>query len=416
MLWRLGGWLLAAGVAAWGQVRILGYWWENPLPYQSTPSGLSSLTAEQCGICHQEIYQEWRASVHAHALSDRQFQVEMAKSPETSWLCLNCHTPLENQLASIAVAVRDRSTHQPILKPNPRFDAALSREGVTCAVCHVQDGIVLGPYGDTKAPHPTRRDPRLLDERACGSCHQATAAYTDTLICTFDTVGEWRQSPYPARGQSCTYCHMPPVSRPVALGGPVRPSRRHLFLGSRIPKQAPLPAEHRAYYDLYSSGLSVRIEPGNPAGETLPVKLVLRNARSGHLLPTGDPERYILIHTELLDSAGTRLDRQSHRIGQEWVWNPKARKISDNRLKPLESRTLQLVLQTGGSRPPARIRVVAENWRMSPENAAYHKLTVAYPLSAIALRLERRLAQRQASPAPVDGQAQHLPYLPKQLP
>jgi nitrate/TMAO reductase-like tetraheme cytochrome c subunit len=375
--------LIFVGTAALlpAQVNILGYWWENPLPHQAVPKGLRSLRAADCGVCHQEIYQEWQVSTHAHALSDRQFQAEMEKSPETRWLCLNCHTPLENQLPAIAIGVRNNSTQQPIWRKNADFDEPLSREGVTCAVCHVRDGVVLGPWGDSKAPHPVRKDPKLLDEQTCAACHQATAAYTDTLVCTFDTAEEWRRSPYAAKGQSCTDCHMPAVERAVAPGGPVRHSRRHLFIGSKIPKE-PLPAEHRKYYELFDSGLAVDVVREGGA-----LRLVVQNARAGHLLPTGDPERYILIKTALLDARRAVLREHTYRIGQEWVWHPKARKLSDNRLKPLEERRVDL-----GARPgrAVRYRVIVENWRMNEQNAAYHKLA-GYPLFAEVQRVEKPL-------------------------
>jgi hypothetical protein len=372
--------LLLAAVA-FAKVSILGFWWENPLPYQTPPKGLTSLRAADCGVCHQEIYQEWRASVHAHALADKQYQAEMEKAPSARWLCLNCHTPLENQLPTIAVGVRAGSAHQPILQKNPRFDAALRDEAITCAVCHVRDGVVLGPYGDSRAPHPVRREPSLLNEQNCAQCHQATAAYTDILVCTFDTANEWRQGPYATEGRACPACHMPEVERTVAIGGPVRHSRRHLFIGSKIPKDA-VPASDRGYYDLFQSGLSVDL-----AGDRAHPRVVLRNARAGHLLPTGDPERFILIKTELLDARGAVVDRNAYRIGQEWEWNPKARKLSDNRLKPLETREVPLAPNTRA----ARARVTVENWRISEQNAAYHKLGPDYPRSAIVLRLEKQL-------------------------
>ena len=124
---------LAAG-GAFGKVRIFGHWFENPLPRQEVPKGLTSLSAAQCGACHQEIYQEWRASTHAAALRDRQFQAELAKAPEVQWLCLNCHTPLENQLATIAVGVAGRTLRKPILKKNARFDRVLREEAITCEI------------------------------------------------------------------------------------------------------------------------------------------------------------------------------------------------------------------------------------------------------------------------------------------
>jgi hypothetical protein len=360
------------------KVKILGYWWENPLPRQAVPKGLTSLRAADCGVCHPEIYREWQASTHAHALSDRQFQAEMAKDPAVSWLCLNCHTPLENQLSRIAVGVRNGSTHQPVFRKNPGYDRALAAEGVTCAVCHVRDGVILGPYGDSKAPHPVRRAPELLTVATCALCHQANAAYTDTLVCTFDTAEEWRQSPHAARGEACSGCHMPAVKRIVGVGGPERSSRRHLFLGSKIPKEIHVPAAQRSFYDLFPSGLSVEVRPG---------RLVLQNARAGHLLPTGDPERFILVKAELLDAAGKVVERATYRLGQEWEWHPTARKLSDNRLKPLERREVDL------PRHPAarRVRVTVENWRLSDRNAEYHKLRGVYPQFAVVQQAEHRL-------------------------
>jgi hypothetical protein len=117
----------------------------------------------------------------------------------------------------------------------------------------------------------------------------------------------------------------------------------------------------------------------------------LRNARAGHMLPPGDPERFILVKAELLDSRGRVVGLHVHRIGQEWIWNPSARKISDNRLQTHEARLVRLPFRYGAGARPARLRVTVENWRMSRENAAYHKLTGVYPLAAEVLRVEKML-------------------------
>ncbi len=37
---------------------------------------------------------------------------------------------------------------------NPRFDAELQQEGVTCAACHVKDGVIYGPYKRTYSMPP----------------------------------------------------------------------------------------------------------------------------------------------------------------------------------------------------------------------------------------------------------------------
>lgn len=370
----------SCAVALLASVKILGFWWENPLPYQETPAGLVSIRAADCGVCHQEIYREWRLSTHAHALSDRQFQAELHKSPNTNWLCLNCHTPLLNQRSRYAVSVKNNSPHHPVYETNSRYDAELESEAVTCAVCHVRDGHILGPYGDSQAPHPVKREPRLLTVDTCTQCHQATATYTDALVCTFDTGEEWRQSVYAEDGKPCAHCHMPEVERPIAPGGPVRKSRRHYFIGSMIPKEVlgslnGLPLNPRY---LFRSGLKVEPLTAQPVGGSTEVTLKLTNAYAGHMLPTGDPERFIRVEVTLI-AAGRGVGTEVLRIGQRWEWWPAARKLSDNRLKPLEER-LESVIFTGNPPAPlsAEIRVV--NARMNEEAAAYHDLLETYPI------------------------------------
>src|SRR5260370_37680385 len=96
--------LTAAGVLA-AKVNILGFWWENPIPFQQTPRNLKSIRAEDCATSHAANYKEGEASTHAHALSDLQFQAEMSKSPQTNWLCLSWHTPLRNPVPEYAQSV-----------------------------------------------------------------------------------------------------------------------------------------------------------------------------------------------------------------------------------------------------------------------------------------------------------------------
>jgi hypothetical protein len=381
--------LLGAGAAVLAKVDILGYWWENPVPYQETPAGLSSIRAKDCGVCHQEIYREWQLSTHAHALSDQQFQAELHKSPETNWLCLNCHTPLLNQRAEYAVAVTNKSTEEPVMETNPRYDAALEEEAVTCAVCHVRDGVILGPYGDSTAPHPVRHDPGLLTEEACTRCHQATAAYTNTLVCTFDTGDEWRASPYAASGQVCSHCHMPEVERSVAPGSPVRKSRYHYFVGSMIPKEVLGSLNGRPLNPrgLFRSGLEVDVQSVKPDGVGVEIALTLKNAFAGHMLPTGDPERFILVELRL-SAGGREFGPETLRIGQEWKWHPVAEKVADNRLKPLEERA-GTVRFHGASAGPYAVEVRVINVRINEDAASYHNLIGEYPTEVEVQRFQR---------------------------
>ncbi len=165
----------------------------RPFPVTAVPQGLPDLKASTCGACHAEIYAEWRVSTHARAWEDdAQFMAELHKSTQpdsdTGWMCVNCHTPVANQLPRLVAGLRNGALNQPIYVDNPAYDAELQLEAITCAACHVRDGVVLGPYGDTAAPHATRRDPTLLTEQVCTQCHQATAHFPElTLACMFNT-------------------------------------------------------------------------------------------------------------------------------------------------------------------------------------------------------------------------------------
>ena len=65
----------------------------HAIPHQKVPEGLVSLKAEACGVCHTDIYNEWKTSIHAQAYTDPFFQAYWTKDKHI-WVCLNCHTPL----------------------------------------------------------------------------------------------------------------------------------------------------------------------------------------------------------------------------------------------------------------------------------------------------------------------------------
>ena len=339
------------------------------------------MRAQDCGVCHVEIEAEWSASIHARSWTDRQFQSELQKDPEVGWLCLNCHTPAADQQAEIVI--HTGNVRQPDRAPNPDFDPAWREEGISCASCHVRDGVVLGPYGSNAAPHPVRQAPELLESGVCTTCHQAQARLEEALVCAFNTGVESSE----AEAGTCQSCHMPEVHRPLVEGGEVRPGRRHLWLGSLVPKETLTP-EEEAFYTLFEPGIDFSMAPDLLEGGARTLRLVVENKRAGHMLPTGDPERFLLVHIEATDQEGRVLASLRHRIGQRWEWHPVARKLSDNRLAPGETRVLTLPLEE--SEGAITVRVRAEHWRISPENAEYHALG-DYPQMTVSLSKEFRL-------------------------
>lgn len=344
--------------------------YEQPLGFGlDVPAGVASNSADACGACHSEIQAEWQVSTHAAAWTDPQFQAEIQKS-DNRWLCLNCHTPLLTQQDRWPIGVSDGDVERPLLVENQAFDAELRDEGITCSGCHVVDGVIHGPgLPDSTAPHAVVADTRFTDDQLCLRCHQATATYPGkSFVCTFDTGAEWAAGPYAQAGTGCADCHMPKVERPAANGGPVRTVARHWWRGAGIPKFAGIhpPAE------------------ANPPGLDLTatwtdagLAVTATNARAGHRLPTGDPERWVQMDVRWLDAGGAPVGEPwSARFGQTWEWYPEARKVADDRLAPNEARTWTLAPPPGAT----RARVEASSHRMTPETAAYHHLG-DYPLS-----------------------------------
>ena len=352
----------------------------RPVKGSAVPTGLADVRSATCGACHVEIYAEWAVSTHARAwLDDPQFMEELAKSKEqgVDWMCMNCHTPFEAQLPTLVAGYRDGAKDQPILVKNPLFDPIMQKDAIGCATCHVRDGVVIGPWGDTQAPHAVARGEELLTPAVCTQCHQASATFEElNLACTFDTGGEYERGPYDGEGQTCQSCHMPAVTRPLMAGLPARVTRRHWFGGSLIPKQPAFEAELAPLRDIYPDGLVADWQdlPSTlTAGSTARLTARYTNANAGHLLPTGDPERFVLVTATVTGADGVELARAEHRIGAVYTWWPKVKKESDNRLKPRESRTLDLEFVVPGS-GPVNVHLVASKWRLNAENIDFHDL------------------------------------------
>lgn len=348
--------------------------WESAIPYQEVPEGLADISAASCGVCHQSHYEEWKLSTHAHAWTDLQFQAELAKE-SSPYLCINCHIPLENQQEYLIEGLRDGDIYKPVMKKNPNFDEKLQLEGISCSTCHVRNGKIIGTIGSNKAPHPVKKDIEFLNETLCISCHNANAVVTPELVCTFQTGEEWKAGPYYPE-KNCISCHMDTITRPLMPGLDERLSHRHWFAGSGIPKRKGMEAvalQGMAFYpDTLTQAYNV--------GDRITFQLVLKNEFAGHRLPSGDPERFYLIHLTMRDSeTNTLLAESNGRIGEKWEWYPEAKKIDDNNLDPKESRNYSI------SYIPTKVgEVIIEakvtKHRMDEATAEYNGLGDEYPI------------------------------------
>ena len=342
--------------------------------------GIPGLRARDCGQCHQTIYQEWRLSTHATALRDIQFQAELAKPDSPKWICLNCHIPLQNQRQHIVTYLADGDIFQPVTTENAHFDEALQREAVTCATCHVRavsdsSSVIIGPNGSQAAPHPVQQKREFLREM-CQRCHNPQGeGLTPNLICWFETTRELADAQDLVKAEfgeqrDCVDCHMPAAQRRVAdtfLELPVRAVNAHSWVGSGIPKW------YDGYDHLlergYQAGLQVEIRDVQLVGDdSVHAAISLKNAFAGHDLPTGDPERFLLVLAILEAADGKRLQQDSLKIGQEWLWSP-ARKIGDNRLNFGETRVWRVALPNDAR--ANKMIVMIYNVRLKAENARH---------------------------------------------
>jgi hypothetical protein len=96
-------------------------------------------------------------------------------------------------------------------------------------------------------------------------------------------------------------------------------------------------------------------------------------------VPSGDPERFILVTYTLKNQSGVVVQTLKHRIGEIWEWYPKAKKLADNNIDPLETRPVDF---TSNALPAGKYKLdvnITKN-RMDQKTATYNKLSADYPL------------------------------------
>ncbi len=354
------------------------------LPAAGEAEHLRFTTAPSCARCHSNVdgtsamrdpagrpvapFDLWQGSMMANASRDPIYRaglsIELASNPGLTEVleakCLGCHAPMGTRAEpSLGLA-----------ELYAGGDAAqLGLDGVSCTTCHriVDEGLgeertfggrfELDPGNRIYGPHaqpfarPMLNDSGFIpvegawlrDSGLCGTCH---TLFTDTVDASGAPTGdrlpeqvpllEWRNSSFPAAGQSCQSCHLPttdedgqPIETRIARtpnGGefpptvPRSPYGRHLLvggntLGPRLLREfadelrprasaAALEAtEAAARHQLESrtAGLSLDLARD---GESLTATVRIDNA-TGHKLPTGHPIRRMWLRLRLERGDGT---------------------------------------------------------------------------------------------------------------
>jgi len=267
-----------------------------------------------CERCHQDIAAEHARSMHAQAFDDPLFQREWSHG-QAPW-CVHCHAPL-------AADASDPRAH----------------EGVGCAACHVEDGVITSVSASGRAPHETRAVGDLASSERCGNCHDfdfpSHGAHPERMQ---RTLQEWRAS---GRTETCAECHMPSVSRGFRAGV------SHDVLG---PRDTALTAH----------ALAIDVTARREHGRVI-VDARLRVEAAAHAVPTGDLYRRLVLTVR--GANGAQAEADMSRLFERGE-DAEMREVADQRVLPTTERHLRLSLP--GTTQEVRWELV---WHALPEGA-----------------------------------------------
>jgi HEAT repeat protein len=217
-----------------------------------------------CAGCHPAIYAEHEQSTHGRAFTDPEVRLATARFDLND--CIVCHTP--------------RPIFETGVGQNPMRRHYGLEEGNTCMTCHWQPDY---DYASFEGGSECRQafHPEVGTVESCASCHR-----------NHGTPYQWEKSPTgKATLRVCMDCHMETVLRPVAVGGPIREVRTHVFPGSRSQSQV-----RRAYR------YAARVD-GNA------VVVTVENKGAGHNFPTELKQRSVESLVVVRDANGTEVAR-----------------------------------------------------------------------------------------------------------
>lgn len=316
--------------------------------------------SHECGECHEEIYEQWKGSMHAKstALEDPihgTFYRAVVGDPSAEGVrqgdkypvCLQCHAP---------AAAKDLKTK---LDAKPAY-----REGVNCVACHsltkykgvqapnggLQLGMKAYEFSDTSLQGPRGEykkhgnfgskgivnSPELSKtSAACLGCHDQRPNANNVPLCAtgpeVDKAGG---------STTCQTCHMPTVD---GLAD-------HSMMGGHSP-------------EMVGRGVVITLDTKTIGGE-IDTTVNVRNLLP-HNFPTGAPFRNFYIKVNALNAKGKKvwtstadhplkddqLAMMMYKLGDKGQPAPPPKAtvvLGDSRLKPNETRRLHYRIPADG--------------------------------------------------------------------
>ncbi len=283
----------------------------------------------ECVVCHSDIADEWRGSLHQQSFSDPMFQAALEREREDLGFCRSCHAPEADP------------RHEPS-KPA----AAI---GVGCVTCHlpgIDDAVLAAArtgVDDSKVPHPLRRVADFSQPDACARCHEFWFPGSDRAgheLKMQRTISEHRRSAF--ADESCQACHM----TPTRTAGSSKVHRGHGFAVASEPRML------RA---------AVSADATRPEPEQVVIEL--RPRLVGHAFPTGDLFRRLVVRVASDDASWSEQRYLARHFGVQRVGAGQTIKIehADDRIGiGGTTRTLEFEL-------PAELHDRSIRWTLSWE-------------------------------------------------
>jgi len=356
-LW-LGGVLVALGTAF-------------ALPGPASAAAYAS--ARTCAACHQTLHTYWAESAHARSATSALFLESLRAAGEGGGeaarrSCVSCHAPT-------AITTGDFDMQQ-----------AVTREGVSCDFCHSVADVDLerkdqpfdlrpgnvkwGPlqYLQTATHESSYSALHRTSVLLCVACHELT---NPRGVAVLSNYGEWKQSPYAARGTLCQECHMPLVPGDTVLEG-MPSSRRVINLHRMEGGSATSPLKR---------GLELKIDSLAVTSVSADVQVAVANTGVGHAAPGGLPSKALVLSVALENASGQLAYRQE--------------KVYRRELRDEQGKTLVAV-----SDMFLKAASVGEDTRLMPKEVRRERFTipVAEGARAIVARLEYRDASDPKTP------------------
>jgi hypothetical protein len=316
--------------------------------YGETSVRLSSQSdiSKTCGKCHGEIYTHWKNAMHSMSIEDPIFMASymeayMNTKGEAKYECLPCHAPITQ------------------INGDYDLNEEATREGVSCNFCHSIKGlnagdtshpfifetgnIKRGPLSSTStSAHGTAPSALFKSSELCAGCHEYT---NKNGVKVLGTYSEWKESLYAKKGTQCQNCHMPLIPGRVINEKRGEASQKNINLHA-------ISAAHST--EQLQKAVTVEIKDLHQEDNFIHIVVEVTNSGSGHMVPTGIPNRKLILWAELRTPTEVTsqqrvyerilIDEQDMPLKKICNLFQNAAKVTlDTRLRPGEKRTESFV-------------------------------------------------------------------------